>query len=75
MKKLYLLLAILVVLTGCTTDRYTMRNPKNKTEITCGGNTASSVLGGFVGYQIQKEADKECVNRLKVLGYKVENIE
>lgn len=64
----YLVIALL--LAGCTTPLTTLRGPDGRTE-SCGGNTSSSVAGGVVGYHIQKEADRRCVELLRNQGYEV----
>ena len=64
-----------VVLSGaalfaaCTTPVTTLRNPQTGQVVTCGGNTASSVAGGAIGYSIQRGADDRCVENYVAQGF------
>lgn len=62
---------LLLVLTGCATPLTTLSN-KNGDAVTCGGGTAGSLTGGLIGYTIQEGHDKECVDRYKSQGYKID---
>lgn len=50
-----------LTLAACTTPATALRNPSTGQVVTCGGNTASSIAGGAVGYSIQRGADDRCV--------------
>lgn len=54
---------------GCTTPATTLRNPATGQVATCGGNTASSVAGGAIGYSIQRGADNRCVENYQRQGF------
>ncbi len=54
---------------GCTTPATTLRNPATGQVLTCGGNTASSVAGGAIGYSIQRSADDRCVENATRQGF------
>lgn len=54
---------------GCTTPTTTLRNPATGQVVTCGGNTASSVAGGAIGYSIQRGADGRCVENYGRQGF------
>ena len=38
--------------------------------VTCGGGTGGSVLGGAIGYNIQKSGDEKCAQEFEAKGYK-----
>lgn len=67
-------LAAMLFLTGCTTPRTMLKNPKTGETAACGGNLSSSLQGGAIGYHIQRQRDKECVADLEARGYKVEEV-
>jgi hypothetical protein len=57
------------LLSGCTTPATMLRNPATGQVVSCGGNTASSVAGGYIGYSIQKSADERCIARYTQQGF------
>jgi hypothetical protein len=61
---------LLPLLSGCTTPASTLRNSATGQVVSCGGNTVSSVAGGYIGYSIQKSADERCVARYLEQGFK-----
>ncbi len=67
MKKMYF--GLILLLAGCSTPITTMQ--KGDTTVTCGGGTMGSILGGKLGYHIQKGNDKDCVDSYTSQGYKV----
>ena len=64
-------LLALTALAACTTPQTTLRNPTTGQVVTCGGNTASSVAGGAIGYSIQRGADNRCVESYVAQGFVV----
>lgn len=62
-------------LVSCSTPKTYLQNEKTGHMIYCGGDISSSVSLGFIGYQIQKQADKECVEEFKKNGYVVKSTE
>ena len=60
---------VLGALTACTTPQTILRNPTTGQVVTCGGNTASSVAGGAIGYSIQRGADNRCVESYVAQGF------
>lgn len=70
MKRIVITAAALA-LAACTTPTTTLKHPKTKQVATCGGNTSSSFAGGAIGYNMQKDADAECINTYKKQGFKV----
>jgi hypothetical protein len=63
-------LPFLLLLCACATPLTVLQNKKGET-VTCGGGTAGSVAGGMVGYSIQKDNDKKCIEEYKAQGYKI----
>jgi hypothetical protein len=61
---------LLLLLSGCTTPATMLRHPTTGQVVSCGGNTVSSVAGGYVGYSIQKSADERCVAQYVEQGFK-----
>lgn len=57
----YILFTALILLTACTTPRTVLKHPKTGQVAQCGGTATNSLIGGVVGYDIQKSNDFECV--------------
>lgn len=68
MKK-FLFLAILIMLQACTTPTTMLKHPKTGQFASCGGNTSSSIMGGALGYHLQKESDEKCVLQHEKQGF------
>jgi uncharacterized protein YcfJ len=64
----------LLFLTGCTTPMTTLKNPKTGQIATCGGSATGSLVGGVIGYQIQKGNDGDCIQAYKKQGFKIEDV-
>jgi hypothetical protein len=62
---------IALLLTGCTTPVTILENPKTGQIVSCGGNMSSSMVGGAIGYHMQKSNDEKCVQRMKTEGFVV----
>lgn len=71
MKTQGIILISLIMLSGCSTPQTTLRNPHNGDVVTCGGSSVGSVLGGMIGYSIQKDHDQDCVNEHRGSGYAI----
>jgi len=56
------------LLCACTTPE-TILKSKDGAFVTCGGGTAGSIAGGMIGYSIQKDNDKKCIEDYKNQGY------
>lgn len=67
-----LLPLLLLPLAACTTPMTIMKNPQTGQISTCGGSATGSMVGGIVGYQIQKSNDSTCVQEYINQGFKVE---
>jgi uncharacterized protein YcfJ len=70
MKKL-LFTAMLLVVAACTTPMTTLKHPKTEQVVTCGGSATGSMVGGVIGYHIQKGNDTDCVTNFEKQGFKV----
>lgn len=70
MKQIVLLTAALA-LAACTTPTTTLKHPKTKQVVSCGGEVAASMAGGAIGYNIQKDNDAKCVSTYKKQGFRV----
>ncbi len=69
MKKTAIVLFVLL-LTACTTPTTVLKNPKTGQVATCGGSATGSMVGGVVGYHIQKSNDADCVANYMGEGFK-----
>ena len=76
-KPLALLAAIAAVtsLTACTTPATTLKHPKTGQVARCGGSATGSMVGGVLGYQIQKSNDTTCVSEYQQQGFKIEAVD
>ncbi len=61
MKKVLIVAAALFALVGCTTPKTVLKNPKTGQVATCGGSATGSLVGGVLGYHIEKSNDTDCV--------------
>lgn len=76
-KSLALLAAVATVtsLTACTTPATTLKNPKTGQVARCGGSATGSMVGGVLGYHIQKSNDTTCVSEYQSQGFKIEAVD
>jgi uncharacterized lipoprotein YajG len=68
MKKL-LLLSTAIILAGCTTPKTMYVNNETGQVESCGGSATGSLVGGVVGYHIQKSNDSKCAVDLMENGF------
>lgn len=66
----YITILALLTLTACATPVTTLK--KGDQTVTCGGSYNGAVLGGAIGYHIEKGMDQECVNKYLQEGYSVQ---
>lgn len=64
-------LVLILALAACTTPMTTLKHPKTKQVVTCGGSATGSWVGGAVGYHMQKSNDGDCVSAYEKQGFKV----
>lgn len=69
MKKIGLLLVAFIV-TACATPSTILRNDKTGQIARCGGDATGSMMGGMIGYNIQKDNDEKCVRDYEAQGFK-----
>ena len=68
--KIIVVFAAAAVLSGCATPSYILKNEKGQV-VRCGGDTSSSMVGGYIGYSVQKTADEKCVLEWKAQGFQL----
>ena len=66
MKKLAVL--ALLALGACTTPKTVLKND-NGDVVTCGGSATGSLVGGMIGYSIERDNDDKCVKDYIEQGY------
>lgn len=66
------IIPILIALSAisCSTPTTMLKNPETGQIVHCGGNATGSMLGGVVGYHIQKGNDSKCVANYAEQGFK-----
>ena len=62
-------LLLLLLLSACSTPRTVMRNSETGQVAQCGGSATGSLVGGVLGYQMQKSNDRKCVNEYLKQGF------
>lgn len=65
-----IILSILLTLSACATPLAQMKNPKTGQIVRCGGNRTGALVGGVIGYHLQKADDEKCAAEMKALGFK-----
>jgi len=65
---IYIFVCLLMI--GCATPSTTLKNPTTGQVVRCGGDATGSMVGGLIGYNIQKSNDKDCVSSYEALGFK-----
>ena len=69
MKNIFILTIVVVTLAGCSTPKVMLKNPKTGQIESCGGSATGSLVGGVVGYHIQKSNDTKCEADLLAHGF------
>ena len=69
MKKMLSIFLCLAV-TACSTPTTTLKNPKTGQVVTCGGDVTGALVGGAIGYHVQKGNDVDCINAYQLQGFK-----
>lgn len=65
----FILLSSLLLMAACTTPKVMLKNPETKQVVTCGGSATGSLVGGVIGYHIQKSNDKSCESDYMAQGF------
>jgi len=68
--KLTLVCLIGVSLIGCSTPAVTLKNESTGQVARCGGDATGSMVGGLIGYNMQKSNDESCVGAYESQGFK-----
>ncbi len=69
MKKI-LLISMAFIVTACATPSTILKNEKTGQIARCGGDASGSMMGGMIGYNIQKDNDEKCVREFEAQGFK-----
>jgi hypothetical protein len=70
MIKNLLLTGALLILSGCSTPAYILKNEAPGQIARCGGDATGSIVGGQIGFNIQKRNDGACVKAYESQGFK-----
>ncbi len=57
-------------LAGCATPAVSLKNDESGQVVRCGGSATGSMVGGVIGYNIQKDNDEKCARDYEAKGYK-----
>lgn len=74
MLKNIFIISILALLTACSTPMTILKNPKTGQIAQCGGSATGSMVGGVIGYQIQKSNDLKCAEEYQKQGFRIEAV-
>ncbi len=58
------------IVTACATPSTILKNEKTGQIARCGGDASGSMMGGMIGYNIQKDNDEKCVREFEAQGFK-----
>ncbi len=61
MKNVFLFIFSAAILIACSTPTTMLKNEETGQIVQCGGSATGSLVGGVVGYHIQKSNDSKCV--------------
>ena len=70
MKTIFSAVILCVALSACTTPKTMLKNEKTGQVVDCGGSATGSMVGGVIGYHIQKSNDSDCVADYMDQGFK-----
>lgn len=54
---------------ACSTPKTVLKNPQSGQVAICGGSATGSMVGGVIGYHIQKSNDSDCVSTYLEQGF------
>jgi len=60
MKTILIMALAIIGLTACSTPKVMLKNEKTGQVVSCGGSATGSLVGGVIGYHIQKSNDSQC---------------
>ena len=58
------------MLAACATPAVILKNDATGQIARCGGDATGSMVGGLIGYNIQKDNDESCVRAYETQGFK-----
>ena len=61
---------VCAMLTGCATPMVMLKNETTGQITRCGGDATGSMVGGLIGYNIQRNSDDACVRAHEMQGFK-----
>jgi hypothetical protein len=70
----YIILLFVILVSGCSTASYTLVHPKTNQVVIVGGSATGSLVGGAIGYQIEKGNDLKQVQKLKSEGFVIQDV-
>ena len=70
MKKFIIVMITCILLSGCSTPVVMLENEETGQIVSCGGSATGSMVGGVIGYQIQKSNDEDCEAAYIAQGFK-----
>lgn len=70
MKPVLIVVPLALALSGCATPRTVLVHDKTGQIAICGGSATGSLVGGVVGYQMEKASAAECVSDHIEAGYR-----
>ena len=65
-----LIIAIGFMMLGCATPKTMLRNETTGQVVRCGGDRSGAMMGGLVGYSLQKDDASKCVRDYEAEGFK-----
>lgn len=60
MKKIFIAAIAVLSVSACSTPKTVLKNQKTGQVVSCGGSATGSLVGGVIGYHIQKSNDSQC---------------
>ncbi len=63
-------LLLSATLAACATPALTLKNDKTGQVVQCGGDATGSMVGGMIGYNVQKNNDETCAKNYEAQGFK-----
>lgn len=71
MKKIIIPALAVLSVAACSTPKTILKNPQTGQVATCGGSATGSLVGGVIGYHIQKSNDSQCAQDYMENGFTV----
>ena len=65
-----LIIAIGFMMSGCATPKTMLSNKTTGQVVRCGGDRSGAMMGGLIGYSLQKDDASKCVREYEAEGFK-----